>query len=388
MTDLNDIKSSIEGSSEWAANRQAIHIKRMTTAVHDLENNIINSLSQLKVNKGGSLASLRLNTKNLQTTHKDVILAFEKDFNGAAKIVTNDFKNVEANLVKSYMKLDEQVSFSGADKAMMDVLSNSAYQEYVAIGGQFQEKVVQSLYGNVIGGKGMSDLITDIQGVLGGSVSRTGRPLVNYARLYANDMIMNFQNDVNLKKGEQIGMKLFLYYGSVIVSTRDFCKRRVGQVYTKKQILSWKGGWTGKRGDAWTFRGGWNCRHHWQPVRKEWVEDFDPIEMQNYFTDSKLKMPKPVMPWGVEGKVKPISSPVEIIYTKNITEAQEAMSSFVVSDIQKTALKDYTGEQYNLINGFLRGKRKKYRIKQLKLYQPLKIFLKLLLRLKRQVIEE
>ena len=300
MADLNQIKTSMDTTSEWVANRQAIHISRMTTAVQDLQDTIINTMAELGVNSGGSLVSLRTNLKGMQNVHKDVILAFEKDFNTAARVVTNDFINAGGNIIRGYSDLDEIVRFTGADKASMDVLKNSAYAEYVAVGGAAQEKVVQALYSNVLGGKGFADLVTDIEGALMGSLSRTGRPLVNYAKLFANDMIMNFHNDVNLKKGLDIGMDRFLYYGTLIASSRDFCKRRVGQVYTKKQIDSWKGGWKGKRGDAWTFRGGWNCRHHWQPVKKKWLEKYDPIEMQSYFAETGKKLPKQVDPWGVK----------------------------------------------------------------------------------------
>lgn len=296
MADLTQIKTSMEGTSDWLANRQAIHIKRMTSAVESLQDSIINSMAELGVNKGGGLSALRLNIKAMKNVHKDVILAFASDFNASARVVTNDFLKATANITRSYKDLDEIVQFTGADKAMMDVLKNSAYSEYVAIGGAAQEKVIQSLYSNVLGGKGFADLVTDIEGILMGSVARNGRPLVNYAKLFANDMIMNFHNDVSLSKGLSIGMDRFLYYGTLIASSRDFCKRRVGQAYTKKQIDSWKGNWKGKRGDAWAFRGGWNCRHHWQPVKKKWLEKYDPIEMQSYFTETGQKIPKPVEP--------------------------------------------------------------------------------------------
>lgn len=290
----------METSSEWLANRQAIHISRMVTAVEDLQDSIINSMAELGVNKGGGLSALRLNIKAMKSVHTDVAMAFEQYFNSSARTVTNDFMNSTANITKSYKDMNEIVRFTGADKASMDVLKESAYKEYTMIGGAAQEKVIQSLYSNVLGGKGFSDLVADIEGVLLGSVSRTGRPLVNYAKLFANDMIMNFHNDVALKKGLDIGMDRFLYYGTLIASSRDFCKRRVGQAYTKKQILSWKGGWKGKRGDAWNFRGGWNCRHHWQPVRKKWLEGNDPAEMQSYFAETGQKMPKSVKPWNGE----------------------------------------------------------------------------------------
>lgn len=314
MATLKQIKASMDHSAEWVANRQALHIKRMAAATQDLQDSIINSLTQISTNKNGSLSSLRLNTQNLKKVHSDIITAFGSEFNEAARTVTNDFMNAEQAILGSYKALDEKAVFTRADRDTMNILKDSAYSEYVAIGGNAQEKVIQSLYSNVLGGKGMADLVTDIQGSLMGAVSVTGRPLVNYAKLYANDMIMNFHNEVTLTKGTKIGMKHFLYYGTVIASSRDFCKRRVGQTYTKKQIDSWKAPWAGKRGSAWTYRGGWNCRHHWQPVRKEWIDKQDPAEMQNWFKEEGMRLPKPVQPWE-----NPSSTPVTPVIPKKAT---------------------------------------------------------------------
>jgi len=297
MADIKQIQDSMKTTQEWVANRQAIHIARMTSAVDTLQNDIINLMAELNVNKGGKLGAARLNLKRLANVHKDVILAFEMDFNGAAKVVTDDFMRAQANIIAGYKDLDEAIKFSGADREMMNVLRDSSYKEYTLVGGQAQEKVVQSMYNSVLAGDTMADLTNEIRNTLTGVKAMNGRPLVNFARLYANDMIMNFHNDVNLTKGLSIGMDRFLYYGTIMSRSRDFCKRRVGQAYTKKQIDSWKGNWKGKRGDAWTFRGGWNCRHHWQPVRKKWLDKYDPIEMQNYFTETGQKIPKPVKAW-------------------------------------------------------------------------------------------
>ena len=310
MADLNDIKKSVENTSDWIANRQAIHISRMTSAVDNLQNSILNAMADLNTNRGGKLSTLRLNLKRMANVHKDVILAFDKDYNGSAKIVTNDFIRAQDNIIAGYKDLDEIINFSGADRETMKILRDSAYKEYVVTGGMTQEKVIQSMYNNVLGGGTMADLTSEIRNSLTGIKGMNGRPLSSYARLFANDMIMNFHNDMNLKKGLDIGMNRFLYYGSLMSRSRDFCKRRVGQTYTKKQIDSWKGSWAGKRGDAWTFRGGWNCRHHWQPVRKKWLDKYDPIEMQNYFTETGQKMPKPVEPWDSAVRPKKVVPPV------------------------------------------------------------------------------
>ena len=93
---------------------------------------------------------------------------------------------------------------------------------------------------------------------------------------------MNFHQEVQLFKAEDAGMDSFLYIGDIIATTRDFCRRRVGRVYTKAQIESWNFPWAGKSGPALTHRGGYNCRHHWQPVRKEWLGDKKRLDVADW----------------------------------------------------------------------------------------------------------
>ena len=56
-------------------------------------------------------------------------------------------------------------------------------------------------------------------------------------------------------------------------------------------------------------------------------------------------------------EMKFVTSKPEIIRTTNMTDAQKAMSKFDVSKTDKMAILDYTGEQFGMINGYLRGRR-------------------------------
>jgi hypothetical protein len=130
------------------------------------------------------------------------------------------------------------------------------------------------MYNQVIGNGTFSELVNSIQGALMGSTvdGVPGSSLLKYAKLYANDMIMNFHQEVNMMKAEKLEMKYFLYIGDIMETTRDFCKERAGMYFSKKEIESWKFPWAGKRGPALVYRGGWNCRHHWQAIRPEWLD--------------------------------------------------------------------------------------------------------------------
>lgn len=313
MPDLNDIKQSATHSDKWVKKRQKKHIEMVENAIQRLQDSIIDSLDVLETTSG-NLDGVKINLKQAQKVHRDVEVLFAEEFNAETKKIINDFKNTKGALIKSYGLLDESINFTGVDETMMSVLRDGYYQDYLNLSGQYKDKVVQSIYDSVIGGGKMSDLVNVIQGTLlrTGATDALGRSLAQYSRLYANDMIMNFHNEVNLKKAEDIGIKRFLYYGTLIASSRKFCIQRAGKVYTKDQINSWKYKWPGKSGPAMTHRGGYNCRHHWQPVRKKWVEKYNNTEMQSFFKEQGIKTPKQIAPTqtAIEKKVEKVISDI------------------------------------------------------------------------------
>jgi len=99
--------------------------------------------------------------------------------------------------------------------------------------------------------------------------------LKKYAATYANTAYAAFDRRIQNIKSAQYGLDKFLYSGSLIVDSRDFCKARVGKVFTRAEIDSWQDmSWKGKASgrDVWTFLGGFNCRHILSPVTDEMAE--------------------------------------------------------------------------------------------------------------------
>lgn len=282
---IENIINRLRKSNIWLSDEQALHIARVSKSIELLENNIINSIVQLSTWKGkGTIKPLRNNIENLKTVHRDIAKLFLTDFDAETRKMVTTFKKAKLDIARNYAAFGEDIEWTGIDEDAMNALKAADRATYSALGKGAQERVTQALYNSVIGGSSMSDLINEIRNVTTGIKTMTGRPLSSYAKLYANDMIMNFHNQVTLMKADQLKMNNYLYYGSLIATSRDFCKRRVGKTYTKKQIQSWAFNWKGKRGDAWTYRGGWNCRHHWMPVRKKWLEKYGEERLRKMFT--------------------------------------------------------------------------------------------------------
>lgn len=272
MASKRQIKRSAQYADRWLQRRQDKHVQMVEESIRKLQDSILDKLHILQTTTDGRLEGVKVNLKQAQKVHSAVNRLFDSQYNSDMRRVVNDFRSVEQMITTSYSYLDESVNFTNVDRKMMETLRDGYYRNYLNIGTQQRDVVVQAVYDQVIGGSRFASLVESIEGALVGKASVTGRPLANYARLYAKDLIMNYQNEVNLHKAESIDIKHFLYIGNIISTSRQFCKRRVGKYYTKKQIDSWTYKWAGKSGPAYTHRGGYNCRHHWQPIRPQWLE--------------------------------------------------------------------------------------------------------------------
>lgn len=287
MVDFKDIRKSAKYSDRWLRNKQAKHIAMIEKSIQKLQNDIVDLLAKLAVNPNGRIEGLKVNLKQAQAIHKQIIILFKDDFSEKTKKIIDDFDSVQKSIETSFGYLDEAVKFTTIDKKAMAVLKDGYYQNYLALGATQQTKVVQAIYDQVLANAPFSQLVNTIEGALIGKKGVTGTPLSVYAKTYANDFIMNFHNEVQLAKAQTAGLTHFLYVGNVIEDSRPFCIARAGNYYTIAQINSWTFPWQGKSGPAMTHRGGYNCRHHWQPIKPDWLGDAGKVEVQNWFTENQ-----------------------------------------------------------------------------------------------------
>lgn len=346
MATGKQIQDAANDSRKWLRGKQKLHLDMVETATKKLQKNILDTLTELST-KNGRVEGLSANLTNLQTIQKKVERIFGLQFNPDMRKITDDFKTAKNQIKSNFKIVDEAVKFTSIDNEILQTLADGSYQEYLGLSGAAKNQVTQAMYNHVIAGDSFSDLVNTINGALVGTAAKsvTGRSLAQYARLYARDQIMNFHNDVLLKKASDLEMDHFLYFGTIMGGTRKFCRRRVGNVYTKKEIDSWKYKWQGKSGPAFTHRGGYNCRHHWQPVRKEWLSD---QQLQGIDKLKKLNKEGNVVKPGKKPKPKPKPIKKEIPKTigKGIVPNAPTLKS-IKEDIKKF---EQTSEYKTLFN--------------------------------------
>ena len=93
-----------------------------------------------------------------------------------------------------------------------------------------------------------------------------------YAGQILNDSLRDFDATLNFNKSKDAGLTFVKYYGDVIPTTRDLCRRMVGGQLNKRknglftiaeiQDIWASRSWSGKKGgNPMVVRGGYNCRH-------------------------------------------------------------------------------------------------------------------------------
>ena len=121
--------------------------------------------------------------------------------------------------------------------------------------------------------------------------TRVGENMKRYAGQILNDSLRDFDATLNFNKANDAGLTYVKYYGDVIPTTRDICRRmvsgslntRANGLFTIEEINEiWSSrSWSGKKsGNPMVVRGGYNCRHQFSYVNPDWYEEDDGKESE------------------------------------------------------------------------------------------------------------
>ena len=261
-----------------------------------------------------------------------------------------DFTQTSPDIIRQLQRLTF-LGFEDISATYLDTIANEIYQN--ALTGRSKEQMIKSIRQTINGVYMQSDQaeinrLVDIakNGTPAQSkaaidklhtvyaADRAGNNMRRYATQIAQDSLMQFDAAINVNAGIEAGATKWKYYGDIIRDSRQFCRDHVGNTYTTEEIEEiWQGSWSGKSSsDAFTARGGYNCRHHWRPIIDE--DDVD------QFTQPVVE-PEPE-----EEEVSPDLPPVEAKSksTKAMTAQAEAASKATSPDRSDAAYLDRDGE--------------------------------------------
>lgn len=261
-------------------------------SMRNLEKRIMSALKDIETGKKGQLVRTRENLKQLNSIHKKLVVYFDEYYEEGVYKSLKGFERVAKSIEANWPDLDNAIEYTSIDKDMMEVLANQSLEEFKQFGDTAREHIAKSMYDHVIAGGSFGELVTEVASILGTGIDARGNNMARYAELWANDVLMNFHQAVTLKKASDAGLNYFLYYGNVIETSRQFCIDRAGKVFSEQEIKSWNGmTWRGKSGPPLTRRGGYNCRHHWHPVKRQWIPSGE-IDISDYYKEKNIDIPR------------------------------------------------------------------------------------------------
>lgn len=311
MAKVDDVMAAASKMGQRLDEETNKHLIRMRKSIRNLQQRITNDLqATMSTTAKGQLIGPRVNLKQAQKVHQRLINAFDEEFGEVQRRgLTKSFMAVADQLADNFKDLNIAMDFTSVDKDMITLLRDQALAEFQAYGDAAVDRMATAMYDTVIARGTFAELVDVMDGILIGGTDARGQTMAQYSSLWANDAIMNYQQQVHLKKGRDAGLSYFLYFGNVMEQSRPFCIDRAGKRFSIKQIESWNGmTWQGKSGPPLTHRGGWNCRHHWQPIEKDWIPE-EGLDIGDWFDETGTSVARgttmPAWPGSGKGPKKP-----------------------------------------------------------------------------------
>lgn len=291
-------------------NLESQHQELLFKTIQRLEQEVVKIASELPT-KTGELYSTRLAIEikpKLQQAIEELYLKPVQSF-------INDYDKIAGVIVATYKKLPIPPEFKNiteADLLVIQQLKKLAFTNFQNLGNELANTLAGEVYQSTLVGRSFVDMVQTIREKINGiyqySDNKKAQQLVNYiannpdgaevdtaidelkqvygrtsqgdsfvkyASLLVTDSIMGFDGQLAKYRADELGLTSYLYYGSIIKDSRDFCRKHAGKVYTEEQITEIWANDTGQgrdQGSPFIVRGGYNCRHSWQPVDPSWVD--------------------------------------------------------------------------------------------------------------------
>ena len=277
-------------------------------ALQQLENRVVETALNLP-NRSGVLFDTRLAIEirpKLQQAIEELYLTKVQTF-------INDYDKVAANIVATYGKLpipNEFKQITEIDLQVIQQLKKISFSQFQNLGNEFVNTLANEVYQSTLTGRPVTEMVQTLKSKINGiyqqsdnkkaqelvdyiannpngaevdtAVSqlqtiygrdRLGDNLNRYATQIVQDSLMGFDGQFAKFRADELGLTSYVYYGSLVRDSRDFCIENANKIFTEEEIRQkWADEtWQGKaQGDPFVVRGGYNCRHHFQPVNPDW----------------------------------------------------------------------------------------------------------------------
>lgn len=181
-----------------------------------------------------------------------------------------------ADVVKS---IAEKVGFIEQGIGIKDgEIIKGGYLDTITRMPEVRQELKDYVISSVANKKGYSEYLRGMKELVVGTASRPG-VLERYYRQFAYDTFNQTDAAINKHYADSLDLKWFVYTGSLIDTSRPFCRKRAGKTYNTEETDTWKcdpdliGKPKGKRCDdsynPLIERGRYNCRHTIRYITEE-----------------------------------------------------------------------------------------------------------------------
>ena len=289
------------------------HEERIIGVLKTLEDRIRSDLTSKT--KGGST----FNTQFAIAYRPDIKTLIQGIYLREADAIINEYDEIVKEYQKQIKKLPISRQFKVLQKTDLEVITQLKFQAFSGfqdIANTFLDTISNEVYQSALIGRSFNDMVKNIAGQINGVYQRSNENAINrlvdyieknrysanskiiervnsakstlaskyasdilgnnmrkYSGQIAHDSIMQFDGQFVKYKADQSGIKQFKYSGTRIDTTRDFCARNIGGVFTEEEARDlWANSqWKGKSGsDPFVDRGGYRCRHSFIVHNPEW----------------------------------------------------------------------------------------------------------------------
>ena len=206
-----------------------------------------------------------------KTYQNEIVKGFGKDITRLTIVTGEYYRNIGVT-AKTVKNIAEKLKYIDQSIGVRDgKIIKGSYLDRLAQSQEVRQKLKNYVTSSIVEGKGytsykqgMKELVVGKRGVDGS--------LEGYWKQYAHDSYYQVENAKSAFFADQVGFNYFYYFGVIITTSRDFCIKRAGKVFSREDAeRDWKCDPTllrrkGVTGCDETYNyavevGRWNCQH-------------------------------------------------------------------------------------------------------------------------------
>lgn len=144
-----------------------------------------------------------------------------------------------------------------------------------------RERLRQYVVQSIVTKRSLNEFQRGFRALVEGNAETDGL-LQAYWRQYAYDTYNQAHEVVNSSMADELELDYFIYQGSIIPTSREFCRKKAGKVFSRQEALTWKNDpdlidkKTAASYNPFIERGRYNCRHWLNWISREVAEQLRP----------------------------------------------------------------------------------------------------------------